>query len=287
MRFVSGDWGTTRFRLRWIDGGVRSELKTEEGTAALASVAGDRAAAFKGALARGLEKLGAPAGLPVMISGMASSSIGWKELPYAALPFPLDGSGAVRAEVDRGVHLVSGLRSATDVMRGEETEALGAGALLGPDLPAAATLLMPGTHSKHVTVRDGRITGFRSFMTGELFELLSRNGVLRHSVDPAAPFDRASFVEGVKEEAPPTAALFRTRTRQVLDRRDAASNASFLSGVLVGAELRGLGGELLLCAGGALKEAYAAGLEALGLAYRSVDSELLAVKGQELLLARG
>jgi 2-dehydro-3-deoxygalactonokinase len=293
MRFVSCDWGTSNFRLRLVEDGVTGEVRSDEGTAKLAAQGGDRAEAFRSTLARGLARLKAPPSLPVIVSGMASSSIGWKELPYATLPFSLDGRSAVWERIDDRVHLISGLRSATDVLRGEETETLGLVATLGREMPFEAVIVLPGTHSKHLDVNPGGIATFRTFLTGELFDVMSRQSVLRHSTDPDAPFDRASFLEGVEESTrkPLTSALFRVRTRQVLDRKGAASNTSFLSGLLIGAELlsmRGTAVPVIVAAGERLRTSYAAAGEALGFGdgLRCVDSEGLSVKGQEILLQR-
>src|SRR5688572_624436 len=164
MQFVSGDWGTSNFRLRLVDGGVTGEVRTDEGVAKLAALPGDRAEAFRSTLARGLEQLKAPESWPVVVSGMASSSIGWKELPYATLPFSLDGRDAVWEKVDGRVHLISGLRSDTDVLRGEETEALGLVAQLGREMPFEAVFILPGTHSKHLEVNPGGIAAVRTLM---------------------------------------------------------------------------------------------------------------------------
>jgi len=224
---------------------------------------------------------------------MASSSIGWKELPYAKLPFSLDGRDAVWEKIDDRVYLISGLRSATDVLRGEETETLGLTASLGREMPFEAVFILPGTHSKHLDVNPGGIASFRTFMTGELFDVIGRQSVLRHSTDPSAPFDRAAFLEGVEESQrrPLTSALFRVRTRQVLDRKDAPSNTSFLSGLLIGAELgslRGTAVPVIVAAGERLRTSYAAAAEAMGFAegFRSVDSEQLSVLGHRILLQR-
>lgn len=293
MGFVSCDWGTSTFRLRLVERGVVGEVRTDEGVAKLAAQGGDRAGAFRSTLARGLEKLQAPASFPVLISGMASSSIGWKELPYAKLPFSLDGRDAVWEKMDDRFYLISGLRSATDVLRGEETETLGLVAALGREMPFEAVFVLPGTHSKHLDVNPGGIATFRTFMTGELFDVLARQSVLRHSTDPAAPFDRASFLEGVEESQrrPLPSALFRVRTRQVLDRKEIPSNTSFLSGLLIGAELgsmRGTAVPVIVAAGERLRTSYAAAGEALGFGagLRCVDSEQLSVLGQNVLLQR-
>jgi 2-dehydro-3-deoxygalactonokinase len=293
MRFVACDWGTSRFRLRLVDGKVRKELRTEEGTAALAAAGGDRPAAFKAVLRAGLKRLNAPATLPVVVSGMASSTIGWKELPYAKLPFAFDGRNAVWEKIEPHVFLISGLRTETEILRGEETEAIGLVARLGAEMPFEAIFVLPGTHSKHLDVNPGGIANFRTYMTGELFDVLSRHSVLRHSTDPAAAVDRAAFLEGVEESTrrPIPELLFRVRTRQVLDRKSAPSNTSFLSGLLIGAELgtlRGSDVQIILAAGRALRASYTAAAQALGLGprLRAVDSGGLSVLGQAVLLRR-
>jgi 2-dehydro-3-deoxygalactonokinase len=293
MRFVACDWGTSNFRLRLVDGKIRREVKTDEGTATLAAAGGDRPAAFKAVLKAGLKALKASASLPVVISGMASSTIGWKELPYAKVPFAFDGRNAVWSSIEPRVHLISGLRTDTEILRGEETEAIGLVSMLGREMPFEAVFVLPGTHSKHLDVNPGGIAGFRTFMTGELFDVLSRQSVLRHSTDPAAPVDKAAFLEGVEESTkrPITGALFRVRTRQVLDGKAAPSNTSFLSGLLIGSELGTLRGSdvaIVLAAGKSLRASYSAAADVLGLGprLRAVDSDGLSVLGQTVLLKR-
>lgn len=293
MNFVSCDWGTSNFRLRLIGGPVSAEVRTDEGAARLAALGGDRAAAFRETLARGLARLGVPDDLPVVISGMASSTIGWRELPYARVPFALDGRDAIWEILEGRIHLISGIRSDTDMARGEETQALGLAAALGSALPERATLVLPGTHSKHLTVDAGAITGVRTFMTGELFDLLVRHSVLRHSTAAAAAFDPAVFAEGVAESRrqPLAAALFRVRTRQVLDGHPAPANTAFLSGLLIGAELGALADSerpVIVAAGEALQIAYTAAAAELGFASRlhMLDAEPLSALGQEALLRR-
>jgi len=291
--FVSCDWGTSHFRLRLLGHPTPREIRTDDGAAKLAAANGDRAENFRVTLAHGLEKLQAPAEFPIFISGMASSSIGWKELPYARLPFALDGGNAVWEQMDDRTFLISGLRSDTDILRGEETEVLGLASTLGRDFPAPAVLILPGTHSKHMEVDGGRITGFCTHITGELFAVLSGHSVLRHSTDPAAPFDLAAFVEGVEEaqRQPLPAALFRVRTRHVLDGQRAASNTSFLSGLLIATELAALvrsDRRVILASGESLRRPYTVAAEALGLGARllTVDAEMLASVGQAVLMER-
>jgi 2-dehydro-3-deoxygalactonokinase len=291
MNFVSCDWGTSNFRLRLIGGPGGAEVRTDDGAAKLAAAGGDRAAAFREVLTRGLAQLGAAEELPVVISGMASSTIGWRQLPYARLPFALDGSATVWERLEGRLLLISGLRGEADMARGEETQAIGLAAALGSGLPARVTVVLPGTHSKHLMVEAGMIITLRTFMTGELFDLLSRQSVLRHSVDVAAAVDASAFVEGVREldRAPLTGGLFRVRTRQVLDQQPAHANASFLSGLLIGAELAALRNRelpVLVAAGGTVREAYILAGDALGFGnqLRAVDAEPLSAVGQAVIL---
>lgn len=293
MDFISCDWGTTHYRLRRSGEPSPREIQSDQGAARLAARGGDRAAAYRETLERGLESLGAPDDLPVVISGMASSTLGWKELAYAHLPFALDGSTAVWERLDARTILVSGFRSESDMVRGEETQALGIAAAVGTALTDQACWILPGTHSKHLEVRSGFIVGVRTFMTGELFDLLTHHSVLRHTTDATAPIDANAFAEGVDaaRHSPVTGALFQARTRQVLAGKPAAANASFLSGLLVGAELESLTRNecpLLIAASGSLRTAYSTAARILGLEPRLtlLESTPLTARGQEVLLRR-
>jgi 2-dehydro-3-deoxygalactonokinase len=325
--FYSCDFGTSSFRLRRVraNGEVAAERKEAVGVRDLYARRdpGDvdgRAGAFAAFLADQLRVLGAGdagGGRPtVVVSGMASSSIGWRELPYAAVPFALDGETA-RTEVfgldlGRGeparVLLVSGLATADDVMRGEETELLGlfAGGRYAA-LAEDGLVILPGTHSKHVTLRGGRITGFHTYMTGEVFDTLARHTVLRASVegDPAGdggsglarPANRTAFLVGVRTVAEMGLArsLFKVRARAVLGSADPAANRHFLSGLLVGAEAYDLRRTdeirpILVAAPAETAEAYRTAFEALDLGPRLTlvppeDVALAAVRGQAVLLS--
>ena len=189
---------------------------------------------------------------------MASSTIGWRELPYARAPFPLDGRGLGCAQLDWAkpdcvgpTFLISGLATEFDMMRGEETEIIGL--LADPDLEGLrrrSLLILPGTHSKHVRIENGAVVDFRTFMTGELFEVMGRHSILRATLDlagsrsplPLAPPHREAFLEGVRwaESRGLAGGLFRARTRAVLGRCPAEENTWFFSGLLIGSELQNL-----------------------------------------------
>ncbi len=319
--FINCDWGTSRLRLRLMtveSVEAQSEVLSDSGVAAAGADA-DRPERFRRVLGQHLEQLTERCGelglCPVVNSGMASSSIGWQELPYAEAPWRLDGSDVVARELKpidspRGMYrvlLLSGLRTATDVMRGEETQTLGLFQLdIARQLGPKATVVLPGTHSKHVHVETGAITGFQTFMTGELFDVLGRHSIQRHSIatEPAMennPHEAhpAAFAEGVRQarELPLSAVLFHVRTRQVLDERPADENRAFLSGVLIGAEMASLARRtaanvpIVLCADGALGEAYTSAGTALDLAERMRrvalrDVERLSALGQACVARR-
>jgi len=298
--FLSCDWGTTSFRLRRVAGPdctVIREIREPSGVKSLyeeamrsgAEIEAGRAKVFAGFLHRKCEALLAgqktpERELPLVISGMASSSVGWRELPYAKTPFPLDGCGLRSQEVNWSnpecfwsAHLISGVATTCDMMRGEETEIIGlmSDASLAP-LRERSLLILPGTHSKHVWIEDQSVVEFRTFMTGELFEVLGRHSLLRASVDAAAPVrgdslsdpDRAAFQEGVSWAKAHGLAggLFRVRTRAVLDRRPLKDNTWFFSGLLIGTELESIGRDarnrpVILGATRGLAELYGLALE--------------------------
>ena len=324
--FLSCDWGTSQFRLRLVagpDARVLGEVRSDDGVGRLVSAAADesRAEVFRSTLAAKISALAQeqahmPKARPVVISGMASSTIGWTELPYATLPFKLDGSDMIWKDlgllrVNKGsyqVILLSGIRGEEEIMRGEETQVVGltrtkAGRLLQEE----TIVVLPGTHSKHVHVQGGRIVDFETYLTGECFEMLSRHSVLKHSVTPPQTADsqatvlagpgRDAFEAGVKAagSAPLLRQLFRVRTRQVLRGCSQEENRAFLSGLLIGAEISGLLGRcagsvpVILCAGELLSKPYEIAWQMLGAKERlqvlsCTEVERLCVLGHAVVL---
>ncbi|MCE9615739.1 MAG: 2-dehydro-3-deoxygalactonokinase [Lentisphaerae bacterium] len=297
--FGSADWGSTHFRLRVLaDQGRRcvASFASAQGAAVLAASAGDAhgardaafAACLRDALAAVREQAGtASAGMPIVISGMAASAYGWREAPYRPLPFALDGRAfaSVRHVLDipggpsHPLHFLSGVSHARDVMRGEETQLVGLCRQLGAtDLPADFLALLPGTHCKHAAVQGGQLVDFQTYMTGELYALLSTQSVLRHTVrtppgSTPARLHEDGFRLGLR--AAPHAGLaeglFEIRARGVQGTATPEELAGYLSGLLVGSELSGRlmrespNRPILLCADAALATAYALALQEAGL----------------------
>lgn len=247
--WIGVDWGTTNLRAWAMRGG--DVVATASAPVGMASLTRD---AFEPAL---LAVIGdwladvAVAPLPVIACGMVGARQGWREAPYVAVPCPplvRDGMICVSCEDSRiGFTIVHGLSQAqpADVMRGEETQIAG---LLAMEPDFAGLACLPGTHTKWATIRDGRIDRFRTFMTGELFDLLARHSVLRHVTGDTAPFDEATFDAAVHQAASNPAALaadlFSIRAAALLEGTPPHTARARLSGLLIGLEIAALGTEI-------------------------------------------
>ncbi|MBM3855215.1 MAG: 2-dehydro-3-deoxygalactonokinase [Verrucomicrobia bacterium] len=306
-RFISCDWGTSRLRLRLVERStcrILADHASDEGIqrcAALHPDAERRRVHLGAALERGIAALVADDGadLPVVISGMASSNLGWRALPYAELPAPIDGSTLRSLDfrhAGRQVRLISGLRDASDIMRGEETELIGLFAQPARhSLAENAVAVLPGSHSKHVRLLGGRIVEFSTFLTGELFGLLAQQSTL--AAPPSPSFDREAFVAGVQasQSGGLSAALFQTRARTVLGVLAAEHGRTFLSGALIGAEVLALRAApacpVVLAAGDRFAREYALALAELlpevpVVALPPAEVATAAVRGHARLLER-
>lgn len=306
---LSCDWGTSSFRLRVVNvknHSVAGEVTSPTGIGAAYTAwkeAGgtqieNRVTFFRKILSRQITALSMQTGLvlegvPVVLSGMASSSIGMQQVAYGGLPFSLDGSQVVsmyfheEEDFDHEIILVSGVRSDHDVMRGEETQLIGLAASM--DLAGReAIFIFPGTHSKHMFVRDGLLVDFKTFMTGEVFNLMAHHSILKDSIEHYQQPDLSAealkaFCEGIRESGSGNIlnALFTVRTNQLFDLLDKRPNGMFLSGLLIGHEIRDLTKEtdahLVLCGGGNLYQPYKAAIETLNLAGRTtiIPSEIV------------
>jgi 2-dehydro-3-deoxygalactonokinase len=179
-----------------------------------------------------------------LISGMAGSKQGWREAPYCACPAGFDAIAAQLKWVEPGrIAIAPGLSidrtGVPDVMRGEETQIFGALQLLGLD---NARLVLPGTHSKWVTVSSRKVTDFSTWMTGEFYALLRQHSLLARMMpetDPAP--DSAAFDQGVAHALAGPGLLntaFSTRTLSLFNRMAANALPSYLSGLVIGEELK-------------------------------------------------
>ncbi|HWU55811.1 MAG TPA: 2-dehydro-3-deoxygalactonokinase [Rhizomicrobium sp.] len=238
--FIAGDWGTSRLRLYLCDpaGNVLAR-----GAGEGASVP-DCAGRFAAAVAPWDNAHGV---LPAVLAGMVGSSIGWREVPYLKCPAKPSAiaDAAARFEADgRAIAILPGLScrgktGAPDVMRGEETQILGA-LRLHPQLSKGRHLLcLPGTHTKWVAVGDGAVSQFQTALSGELFELLRRHSVLARDsgeVDGQSPAF-ALGLECARQKADLLHLLFSARSRAVTGDMAKEDAASYLSGLVLGKDV--------------------------------------------------
>jgi 2-dehydro-3-deoxygalactonokinase len=276
--WVAVDWGTSNLRA-WAmgrEGQVLGEAEADEGMAKLARDG------FEPALLR-LIGPWLSSHPPVVACGMVGSRQGWCEAPYRVVPCaPLDAEGLVRAptrDPRLSVRIAPGLKQTNpaDVMRGEETQIAGALRLV-PGYEGV--LCLPGTHSKWVQISAGEVVSFQTFMTGEMFALLSEASVLRHGMQGAG-WDDAAFDAGVSDALSRPdrigARLFALRAEGLIAGLSPDAARARLSGLLIGTELAGakpywLGQRVTLIGADKLSRLYARALSVQGIEAKSLSA---------------
>ncbi|WP_295138630.1 2-dehydro-3-deoxygalactonokinase [uncultured Reyranella sp.] len=275
---IAVDWGTSSLRGARLDEAGRVLEEKSAPLGILSVPAGDFAGVFASLFSDWME----PAGSVCLISGMAGSRQGWVEAPYVACP-------AGPQELKRHLHWIEPARIALvpglsieqgevpDVMRGEEVQIFGAMRLAGL---TDGLFVLPGTHSKWATVREGRVAGFRTCMTGEFYGLLSQHSILARTLQANSPLDEAMFRRGVIRAGEGNGLLhdaFGVRALALFDRLSPAQSASYLSGLLIGEELRTqeltVGREVIAIGAPALTARYALALGEKGVRVRSFGAE--------------
>jgi len=241
-RLIGLDWGTSSLRA-YLLGGNGTILEARSADSGIMRVeSGGFAQALDAACA---DWLAAHPALPLLLAGMIGSKQGWLEAPYCACPADarVISQSLVRLQLGdtRSTHIVPGLSTTgvsgvPDVMRGEETQIIGA-------LPATGSHLavLPGTHSKWAWVENGTVRGFASFMTGEVYAALTGHTILGRMMRADAPHDGAAFARGVAygREAPEAllSRMFSARTLGLFGQLGQAALPSYLSGLLIGSEI--------------------------------------------------
>lgn len=283
---IAVDWGTTNRRAWRIEGGAVAQ-EFEDSRGVLSVDKGD----FPAAVAEVRDRLGDH---PMLMAGMIGSNRGWIEAPYAPCPASLDDIARclVWAEPERTA-IVPGLSNSDppDVMRGEEVQILGA-AEAGL-IPADATVCHPGTHNKWVALAGGRLSRFRTVMTGELFNLLKEHSILSAllagEMDSGEVF-RAGVSRGLEGHAM-GAELFSVRAGVLLGERRKEDAADFTSGLLIGADIafgldQGASGDIFVMGSPKLTRLYAAALGVAGRQAREIDGETAFLAGIEAIAGR-
>ena len=242
--FIAGDWGTSNLRLFLCDAqGVAQDHRSGPGAA---QADGRFADIFSTLTSQWTEQHGR---LPAVLCGMVGSTIGWAQAPYVPCPtepqqivdacVPLDGG---RIQIIPGLSCRSRFHS-PDVMRGEETQILGALRLHEKLRRGRWILCLPGTHTKWAVVEDGRVHDFFTALTGELFAVLRDHSILvRGPQGTDAAAEKKAFEQGVADsagfpEAQILHRLFECRSRQLHGEFPAHASASYLSGMLIASDV--------------------------------------------------
>lgn len=294
-RLVVIDWGTSNFRAFLVDaasGEVLDSRRSASGLRALSQSEFPHYCASQtddwregGGAASGAEKI------PVYLAGMVGSARGWHEAPQLELPVTAAdlAQNVVAAPGLDNVWIVPGVKQVTpehvDVMRGEEVQAFGALALAGVE---GGDCCLPGTHSKWARLDAGRMTAFNTMMTGELYHAVRFHTLPGEPAREDAPFDEGAFRLGVSRAGCPGGvmhALFEARSRHLYAGLESPQIGSFLSGVLIGEEVRAMTaarpelGKVYLVGADSLRQSYAIALEASGIEVEAIDSDRATLAG--------
>jgi len=252
------DWGTSNFRLSLLDittDKVIGRVTADQGIASTFDAwqnnpSKNRVHFFRAFLDTQVQRLAAAVAqnldeIPIILSGMASASIGLKEIPYTTIPFSISQPALsvkhfpADATFPNELYLYGGLRTGNDVMRGEEIQLLGLSHLINEP---ACICLLPGTHSKHIWIENKMVVDFQTFMTGECFKLMATKSILKGSIQMDKTFDashKSIFIKGVLKAKSGNILnnLFSVRTNTLLKGVSETANYYYLSGLLIGQEL--------------------------------------------------
>jgi len=258
--FLSCDWGTSSFRLKLIEANSFRIIASETSSQGIAQTfefwkqsnqeEEKKIPFYTNCIWNYIKAMEqklhiAMDHLPVILSGMASSNMGMLELPYKELPFATDCSDILATHIKatgsfpHNILLISGARTSSDVMRGEETQ------LVGCNCTGEKRIyIFPGTHSKHVYTEYGNAIDCKTYMTGEFFELLSAKSILSSAVTEGKDImfenNLLSFEKGINDGTHFNLlnSSFQVRTNSLFDKLSKQENYYYLSGLLIGTELK-------------------------------------------------
>lgn len=288
---IVGDWGSTRLRLWRLEDGQVTDRREGPGVIGLQQAPAD-------VLLEAIAPWWAAGATSVTLCGMAGARGGLYEAGYAPCPldatqwaerttaFTLDGL-AVRIAAGCAHERGGGFR---DLMRGEETQLFGAMALDAELATGRHMLVLPGTHSKWAIVDDGRITSFRTFLTGELFARLQGSSLLPNQAS-ASGDGEVAFAAGVEaaRDGGLLGNLFLTRSAQVDAGQSPEWASAFLSGLLIGSECVEMTGAapppspVRIIGAPSLAERYAAALRRFGTDVERLDADACALAGLRMI----
>jgi 2-dehydro-3-deoxygalactonokinase len=276
--FIAVDWGNDSFRAALVapDGEILDELAEPRGVLSF------KKGEFANYLIATCASFTRAGGYLYLLSGMVGSQRGLAEVPHCPCPATAGHLALmVGWAVKDRVAIVPGVRSEYfDVMRGEETQVFGAAAVLGIQ---DALMVLPGAHSKWVSLDGGAIVGFNTFMTGEIYNVLAQHSSLAQclpAAGSAVPLDKEVFVQGIEHATTSESLLntvFSVQVKSQFKQLSPAQAASYLSGLVIGEELvsmqLGPGGEVVVVSTQALSERYMLALEHLQVPSRILGTQ--------------
>ena len=287
LYWIAIDWGSSNLRV-WAlnnNNAILDSISSNDGMLGLAS------SEFEPLLSEKISKWGVgDVNVPILCCGMVGAKQGWVEAPYASIPYKLMqevDSVKVSCSDDRlNVRILGGLRqdNPADVMRGEETQIRG---FLSIFSNFDGIICLPGTHTKWVHVSAGEVISFRTFMSGELFDLLSKYSVLKHSVKSDG-WDDEEFKSAVSESISNPQKIFsdffKLRADHLLKQVEQSELRSKLSGYIIGAELAGakpywLGQNVVILGNDNLSKIYKTALEGQGIFAQEIDATECTLNG--------
>ncbi|WP_435946455.1 2-dehydro-3-deoxygalactonokinase [Dryocola sp. BD586] len=276
--YIAIDWGSTHLRA-WLyrDGQCVDSLQLPYGVSRLV---GQTA---RETFDKYIEPWRVREAMPVVMAGMIGSDAGWRPVPYLACPASLHELSARLYEVAPQVWIVPGLKTARNVMRGEETQLLGA-----MRLAPAACYVLPGTHSKCVRVTDGAVSAFSTAMTGELHHVLLNHSLIGKGL-PEQRDDSVAFQAGLQRGLDSPAfvnKLFEARASRVLGELAPESVSDWLSGLLIGAEVAAIESvkSVTLVGGEALCRRYRQAFEKAGISAEEIAGDAAFQQGIRSIL---
>ena len=283
------DWGTTNLRAYLVNNSGKV-LETRQRPQGIRNVEDGKFSDTIRDILKGWDST-----CPVLMSGMIGSAQGWHEVPYVTCPssaYDIAQGLTVISDHPR-FSIVPGLSyqapdGAFDVMRGEEVQIFGA---LDMSKQKDAILCLPGTHSKWASVKGGALENFSTSMTGEVYSILKTHSILG-ALMTDGPDDEAAFKRGLEQSGADGGLLhhlFSTRTEGLFDQIQPDGLPSYMSGILIGHELRNSapddmnGNPVLLVSEGVLGQRYMSAFEFFRIPTQLVSAEDATVRGLNIL----
>lgn len=303
--YIAGDWGFSHLRLWLVDQatGMVHDHCTGPGISLLIDGSADIAATFFQLTESWRKQFFVQQAL---LCGVVGSNIGWLTTDYISCPISLLNDRLAPKKVPQSndqtinIQLVPGLKCLRenhipDSMRGEETQLIGA-LLTDPALSQGEQLVcLPGTHSKWVWLNQGSVGEFITGLSGELFAVLEQHSVLLSQSDVPdynhCPEHFALGIERTESGSNLIQLLFETRSRQLSGQLSASAARAFLSGLIIGSDIRGImqrsntqHSEIAFIGKPELCNHYQSACQQLGYNGRIIDGEKLVLAGLHFLM---